>query len=68
VVLGRELGDCIAQREKRTNCNDASAKSLQIGEGSAHSRSSTNDIVHYRDAFTFDGWLQSSRETVLDRI
>jgi len=20
-----------------------------------------NDIVHYRDAFTFDGWLQSSR-------
>ena len=65
---GRERGDCITQREKRTNCNDARAKSLQIVERSPHCRSSTNDIVHYRDAFTFDGWLQSSRETVLDRI
>jgi hypothetical protein len=68
VVLGRELGDCIAQREKRTNCNDACAKSLQIGERSPHCRSSIDNIVHYRDAFAFDAWLQSSWDTVLDRI
>jgi hypothetical protein len=55
VVLGRELDDCIAQREKCTNRNYACAKGLQIGKRSPNSRSSIDNIVHCRDAFTFDG-------------
>ncbi len=68
LALGGKLGDRIAQRKKRANCNDHCAKGLQIGEGSPHSRASIDNIIHYRDALTFDGRMQRYRETVLDRI
>jgi len=53
VVLSHELADCIAQSDKRTNRSYVCVKALQIRERSPNSQSSIDNIIDYRDVFTF---------------
>jgi hypothetical protein len=49
-----KFGDGISEREERPYGNNVSANGLQIGEGSANSRTGANDIINDRDPFALD--------------
>ena len=56
-----KFGDGISEREERPYGDNVSANGLQIGEGSADSRTSADDIIYDRYALAFSGRMQGFR-------